>query len=308
MRSDTRRPAITLLEVLAAIFIMGVGMLAILVLFPLGALNMARALRDDRAGHIAHNAGSLAIAKDLHTDPAVVAAMTTAQAPYLPPDPSGPSYPAFVDPYFALGGLNLVCNYTTAPQSPVRRLGAPYALTEQLRQRYFTLNDDLTFHPDGRPKDSGNLERQGYYSWTYMFRRNVTSVARTTEMHVIVYSGRTNLVPQQEPYFDVDLTVPPQTGNTSIILNRTNGGLPALRRGYWLFDISYNNVPAIPPAVPQFGRVNGHFYRVIEATQINTDQVQVEIEPPLKSDAVYQIRRVVSLENAIEVFDRGTGR
>ena len=69
MRRHTRRRAITLLEVLTAIFIMGVGMLAILTLFPLGALNMARALRDDRAGHIAHTAGSLAIARDLHTDP-----------------------------------------------------------------------------------------------------------------------------------------------------------------------------------------------------------------------------------------------
>jgi len=44
-----RRRAITLIEVLAAIFVMGVGMLAILTLFPLGALQMSKAIRDDRS-------------------------------------------------------------------------------------------------------------------------------------------------------------------------------------------------------------------------------------------------------------------
>ena len=44
-------PQITLTEVLASIFITGVGQLALLTLFPLGALEMAQAIRDDRAGH-----------------------------------------------------------------------------------------------------------------------------------------------------------------------------------------------------------------------------------------------------------------
>ena len=39
----------TLLEVLAAIFIMGVGMLANLTLFPLGALSIRQGINEDRA-------------------------------------------------------------------------------------------------------------------------------------------------------------------------------------------------------------------------------------------------------------------
>jgi hypothetical protein len=42
---------ITLIEVLASIQITGVGLLALLTLFPLGALEMAQSIRDDRAGH-----------------------------------------------------------------------------------------------------------------------------------------------------------------------------------------------------------------------------------------------------------------
>ena len=40
-----RRNATTLTEVLVAIFIMGIGLMAILSLFPLGAAQMARRLR-----------------------------------------------------------------------------------------------------------------------------------------------------------------------------------------------------------------------------------------------------------------------
>lgn len=57
---------ITLIEVLVAIFVMGIGLLALLTLFPLGALEMAQAIKDDRTGVVAANAVALSEAgKDL---------------------------------------------------------------------------------------------------------------------------------------------------------------------------------------------------------------------------------------------------
>jgi Tfp pilus assembly protein PilV len=53
--TDAER-GVTLLEVLVAIFVNGVGLLALLTLFPLGALEMAAAIKDDRAGVIAAEA------------------------------------------------------------------------------------------------------------------------------------------------------------------------------------------------------------------------------------------------------------
>src|SRR5579885_1848168 len=50
------RPGVTLTEVLVAIFIMGIGLLSLLVLFPLGALNMAQAIKDNRATQSCTNA------------------------------------------------------------------------------------------------------------------------------------------------------------------------------------------------------------------------------------------------------------
>lgn len=52
----TRRPGLSLTEVLVALFIMGIGTIAILTLFPLGALNMAQAFRDDRCTQAASQA------------------------------------------------------------------------------------------------------------------------------------------------------------------------------------------------------------------------------------------------------------
>jgi hypothetical protein len=49
----------TLTEVLVAIFVMAIGLLALLALFPLGALSMAQAIKDDRTAAIAADATAL---------------------------------------------------------------------------------------------------------------------------------------------------------------------------------------------------------------------------------------------------------
>jgi hypothetical protein len=51
---------ITLIEVLAVVFILGVGLLAELTLFPVGALEMAQAIQDDRTGAVAAEATEFA--------------------------------------------------------------------------------------------------------------------------------------------------------------------------------------------------------------------------------------------------------
>ena len=55
------RRGATLMEVLVAIFIMAIGMMALLVLFPIGALSMAQAIQDERCGQAAANAADKAI-------------------------------------------------------------------------------------------------------------------------------------------------------------------------------------------------------------------------------------------------------
>src|SRR5205823_2744195 len=97
-----RRHGVTLIEVLAAIFVMGIGLLALLTLFPVGALSMARAVRDDRAAQAGANGAALAVAVDLRNDAAVSATLGGTPNGWAPPDPNGPGYPIYVDPYYVL--------------------------------------------------------------------------------------------------------------------------------------------------------------------------------------------------------------
>lgn len=55
----SRRRGVTLIEVLASLMVLAVGMLAVLVLFPLGAIEVARAIKDDRAAQMASDAVDL---------------------------------------------------------------------------------------------------------------------------------------------------------------------------------------------------------------------------------------------------------
>src|SRR6516225_10240407 len=92
-----KRTGATLVEVLVAIFVMGIGLIAVLALFPLGVIRMAQAIQDGRTGNIALNAEAIAVFKNIRHDPNFV---LTCQNPIgFPPAASqGPSYPVFIDP------------------------------------------------------------------------------------------------------------------------------------------------------------------------------------------------------------------
>src|SRR5262249_22084043 len=195
-----RRPAITLVEVLVAIFVMGIGMLAVLTLFPLGALTMAQAIRDNRAGHIGATAASMLDsyfllqpdgtyappAKDFYLN------QLYAEPPGAPPaDPNGPSYPVFLDPLGLrrLPGSNN--NVAGLPQVP---RGIPWSLAAAPLggiYNWFSLLDDMNFTEDGVPDTStGEIERDGRFTWAYMLRRPKTSDPSVVEVSVIVFNRR----------------------------------------------------------------------------------------------------------------------
>src|SRR5215475_5248449 len=115
----TRRSGVTLVEVLVAIFVMGIGMIALLTLFPIGVLRMQQAINDELASQSAYNADKIAIANNIRNDPTVVSQstdlynnnkdnldlfsnpfpFTLANVAALPnADPNGESYAIFVDP------------------------------------------------------------------------------------------------------------------------------------------------------------------------------------------------------------------
>src|SRR5882757_2725476 len=98
--TETRRPGVTLIEVLVAIFVMGIGLICLLTLFPLGAMRMAAAFKDERAAQAAINARTIADAKKLRYDPSLdvffknPGGATGAASDNVDPNlPNSPSYP-----------------------------------------------------------------------------------------------------------------------------------------------------------------------------------------------------------------------
>src|SRR5205823_12115776 len=106
-----RRPGTTLTEVLMAIFIMGIGLMALLTLFPMGAVQMAQALKDQRAAEEGASAiGFLRVSlkrsyeesfRPIKFDPFDQSSATYGnRATPPPPSPEWPGGQIGVEPYF----------------------------------------------------------------------------------------------------------------------------------------------------------------------------------------------------------------
>ena len=185
-----RRNAVTLIEVLVAIFVMGIGMLALLALFPLGIMRMMGSIEADKCSQACRMATAMAsfqggidpatglTYQGIRNDPWVwrldvntlVASTnintfsnpqwlpgTTWQGnPLLPADPDGPSYPIFVDPmgYNQMTGLKaqfwLTQSGNTIPRRSVSFVQAGVNPTYSAN-RWFTIQDDLILD-DGTPR------------------------------------------------------------------------------------------------------------------------------------------------------------
>ncbi len=180
-----RRPGTTLVEVLVAVFIMAIGLMTLLTLFPLGALSMRAALQDGAAANVAANAAAVANAKQIRHDQAVVYDQDP-NAPngrrdvfieplprnnkgrpsnVLPPITDGPSYPVYVDPVgywnetvHEVGDKKGTGNWHGMPRRTLQWVASQPRREDQLRlaTRFTTTQDDLNFNRDDNAADPAN--------------------------------------------------------------------------------------------------------------------------------------------------------
>jgi hypothetical protein len=208
-----RRPAVTLIEVLISMFIMAIGMLALLVLFPLGAVSMGQALKDDRCASTASMAENVAIAMNVRHDSSVTPSFATSSLVY-------------VDPYGAilalpnLGGVipRVSTSFVAAAIVPI------YAA-----DRWFSLPDDIGFLENGTPDTvttSGVVDRGRRYSFAYLLRQLAPNLI---QLYVVVYSGR----PVNTLTAETALAATGTAGTNTITINTTG---TSIKRGGWLLD------------------------------------------------------------------------
>jgi prepilin-type N-terminal cleavage/methylation domain-containing protein len=303
------RAGLTLVEVLVAIFIVAIGLLAIMTLFPLGIMNYAQAIQDDRVAQAAGNATSVANMLDLRNSNVVNAAFKV----------NNPPTAVYVDPWYAsigVGALGGVIPRVNAdPSWPT-----PY-------QQWFSLTDDLEFTTDGVPPPGGippagtTVKNQGYFNWCYMLRRQSgrTSNPFFTDMAVVVYKGRVVQSQDGETLFGNPsatvigpVTPTTTTPNYTILVKAITPGLkiPIRKRG-WILD----------PTTSQFYRVinivqnTGGAYNlaapfVAGSNTVNTGDFVLETQTPLRApfgNSSYTISSIVVMENVAEVIEKGFG-
>jgi hypothetical protein len=271
-----RRPALSMVEVLMAMFIMAIGMMALLALFPLGAVSMAQALKDDRCASTASMAENVAIAMNLRHDNNVntaFAAEATASQPLL----------VYVDPNGFLTlpapAKTLVGGVTT-----IQRIAPIFASTPQFADRWFSLPDDITFLENGTPdtiNTGGFIDRGRRYSYAYLLRKLPSNLV---QLYVVVYSNRPVGALTVEPTF----TATGAAGSNGIVMNAAG---TSIKRGGWILD-----------------PVGGFFYRVTNIADAGGATV-VDVQPNLAVGlgGGTNAGNVVIMDNVAEVFDKGTG-
>ena len=269
------RPGLTLMEVLVSIFIMAIGMLALLTLFPLGALRMEQAIRDERCAQAGIQAKEYARILDLSNDPAVRAAMVdpNAPAPGTISTVGGPSKAVLVDP---LG----TSQFLDATTQNLARVQSNYASNYY---EFFTLTDDLVFQGGaGIPRVFGTstVGREIRFSWSYLLQQPQVQNPGITNYSICVYNRR--------PLAGtLEFTLPSPTINISdsyITFTVTDPStIKQILPGQWVLDATLAAGPGA--AVGLTGKIYpmANFYRIVNVRQGSTaTQTVLELQTPIR--------------------------
>lgn len=303
-----RRAGVTLTEALVALFVMAIGLLGLLTLFPLGALTMSQAIKDDRCAHAARNAFAIAEAQNLRFDGWVTGYAANASA-------VGPSGPVYVDP-MGIGPLNMPDppdehKPSWAAISPrvgnvIPRRSASFCNNTAAIYTWCTMLDDLSFgggpeYPkskfpkleEGMPYPKTPIYREGRYSWAWLLRRPKSINTQVVEVSVVVYYSRGPGASGEYRHDDVT----GREGERTLLVRSK----PELRRGGWILDATSEKRGSVGER--RHGPIHGYFYRVIGVTETSGGTL-LDLQTPLKAP----VARIVIMQNAAEVFDKGPDR
>lgn len=249
------RQGLTLTEVLATIFILAVGMLSILILFPVGAMKVKAALNNERTALAASNGiSNLAIlAKTKAWDP-----VTSTYKPVL--DLSNMQYSAtlpdarkvaFLDQTAGLATFGLPIQYPQTDstsgissqfQIPVNCFSNPLPLINSesafvTLKKWFTLQDDIEWNESG---SVGPVVSRGQsFTTAYLIRAE----RGLYEVTILVYNGRSPSL--YDSANDKQLALGTMadanaTGNTAIALSKlpTKEDGRTVDKGSWIVETS----------------------------------------------------------------------
>ena len=250
----TRRPGLTLVEVLTALFIMALGTIAILTLFPLGAIQMGQAIRDSRSTESAAIAEAYIAThwKTYITEPAApdrsLLRLVHRPGPRRPLCPRPPAasratpspstrwafMPAQHPPIRDRIGTG---SATCRPTSRRRNLGT--VTNPQHALRLCSLMDTMGFDKDGMPNTN---DRELRYNWLWIIQPPDMSNPKTANMTVVVFDRRAHLHATRGAEDVLLSTVVPATPGTGAVPGLSSVTFDSLNAetkiqpGTWIMD------------------------------------------------------------------------
>jgi len=305
----SRRTGLTLLEVLITIFVMAIGLLSVLTLFPLAARKIVRSIDNDRAALMAANAdGSETILgfrgyvqNQFNLDAAVPGA-----------NKLGPGNVYHFDPIGQIGLANYI-QQTLMSSRGLKELNAfvaPRVIGRDQLVEWFVSQDEIQFQSWGVPEIG--FRKGNRYSVSYLYRRNALGDSNSLDTVMLIYTGRPiefgnstekllNLLPGAYLPGASELVIaPPGPGPGGP--DRTFG------RGSWIMDRSPNSVDG----QPRWKK----FYQVQSVEEVGTNLV-VQLDRGLEADPGASSPFVLSpgpgnssliwVDYLFDWFDRGIG-
>jgi hypothetical protein len=283
----TRRSGLTLVEVLTALFIMALGTVAILTLFPFGAMQMGQAIRDSRSIESAFNAdaymrtywktnvvepnGGSELFYQAMIDP-------DGGGPLLPATGDLPSYPVAIDPMGYVARLGTARDWVGDVQTNLPRHNLNIVTNAQYALRLCSLTDTMGFD-EGVP----NGDRELRYNWLWILQKPRVSEQFTCNETVVVFDRRAHFHTTLGAEDVLSATVNPSVAGTGAVPGLTSVTFDGfnqetnIRPGTWICDVTIHR-PGDPNTAGRLGMRNANFYRVVSING-NTVELQTPIMP-----------------------------
>ncbi len=290
------RSGLTLVEVLATIFILAIGMVSVLVLFPVGALKVRQALINERIA-LAASSGESAF-KILFGTNKDALDWGGSLTPVYTSLADGTSV-AVVDP--------LASGNTFAGSIQTQSFSYQGGIVPKYR-RMFTLLDDIEWAANGSP-EAAVVARGSGFSFSLFVRKTTLNAKDTFELTTLVYHGRNLNLPNNVS--EVDLTLAGAGAdfnvvNSSAIEVTVRPTLVAedsrtLDKGGWIMDTTQVDGNASKQQL--------EFYQVQNVIDLGAGRIRLELDRPIinrfSSNAVYSIQSAKWVDRLAGVFYKG---
>lgn len=319
----TRRPGVTMSEVLVTIFVVAIGLAGVMSMFPFAARQMSDALVSDRATSLSQSTDGLVRGYwkekvvenngngepffDALDNPAT-AGITHPSFSTLPgPRPGEPSYPVFLDPMGVFRGTTNGANWvgdtsTIVPRRSMKLVTAS-GNPSNAALRMFSQADGFSWDEDSKPLTNAAEMRELRYNALAVIQRPTNRDKFSATLKIVVFLNRKHqFYPAgSEAVFDATWT----PGTTQIQLPAGDPPTGAdIKKGSWIMDAGGEVLPATNPKT--FIR-HANFYRVVSATENTPGTYDVELHTPVKrvdGGTLPYTAKAVVMAGVAEVYER----